>query len=101
MSDEQFLQIIQATGAFSENFLKCCRSKLGEVFQVDPNKIYPTDTWQDLYSLGFVNWDVLEIVLSLEEALKIEIDEEKVPIPSSKKQIGAWITEFISNCSSK
>jgi hypothetical protein len=99
MSDEIFLEAIQTTEDFSKNFISCCRSKLGEIFQVDPYKIYPTDTWQDLYNLKCADWEVLEIVFLLEDVLKIEIDEEKVPVPSPRKQLGTWIAEFISRCS--
>lgn len=99
ISDEQFLRAIHATENFSESFIKCCRSKLGEVFQVDSDKIYPTDTWQTLYKLKPVDWDILEIVFALEDILNIEIEEEKVPTTSPKQPIGVWIAEFISNCS--
>jgi hypothetical protein len=49
MSDQDFLSTIQMSGNYAENFIGCCRLELGNIFRVDPLKIYPTDKWRDLY----------------------------------------------------
>lgn len=77
--------------------VKCCRTVLGKAYQLSPEKLYPLDSFGDLINLPTPGWDMLELVLSLEETLGIGIDEEQVPDWTSKDTtLGKWIMDFLS-----
>jgi hypothetical protein len=100
MSDHDFLSAIQMSGTYAESFTAYCRLELGNIFKIDPLKIYPADKWRDLYCLVQRDWDMFEIVDSLEKGIGIEITDNQVPSPTwnGSKTIGLWISEFIKNC---
>jgi hypothetical protein len=109
ISNEQFCTLVytqvfclKKDSLFIIKFIEYLRLSLGEILGLEPEKIYPTDTWRYLYDVGrSYDWDLYEIVLRMEDELMIEISSEDVPFPSQKMEIGEWVAEFISNyCSS-
>jgi hypothetical protein len=98
MSDEEFIHRLQISGEVAAKTVKCCRTKLGNTFRVPPDKLYPDDIFRDIINLPTSEWDMLELVFSLEKTLNIEIDEEQVPNWTSKNiTLGIWIINFLKN----
>ncbi|MBD2491441.1 hypothetical protein [Aulosira sp. FACHB-615] len=96
MSDEEFIQNIKLSNKLSTKTVNCIRLELGKSFQVPAEKLYPDDKFIDIISLPCWEWDMIELVLALEETLKIDIDEEQVPDWTDKNiTLGQWIVEFL------
>ncbi|KYC35486.1 hypothetical protein WA1_06575 [Scytonema hofmannii PCC 7110] len=97
MSDEEFLHRLQLSGEVARKTVKCCRTELGKAYRLSPEKLYPDDSFRHLINLPTPGWDMLELVLSLEETLGAGIDEEQVPNWTSKDMtLGKWIVDFLS-----
>ncbi|MBD1907593.1 hypothetical protein H6F66_15775 [Trichocoleus sp. FACHB-6] len=95
MSDEEFMNMVRLPGDLFKKAAKCYRSKLGEMFRVPPEKIYPDDSFSELARLGTSDWDILEIVLFLEQILEVELDDTKVPEWNLKTTVGQWIIDLL------
>jgi hypothetical protein len=96
LKDLQFLNILGLDGNIAQQTVNCCRKQLGNSFRIDPEKLYPDDLFRDIIKLPAWDWDMLELILELENALNIEIDEELVPNWTSKNiTLGQWILEFV------
>lgn len=98
MSDDEFMDTVRLSGRVFKKEIKCYRSKLGEIFRVPPEKIYPDDSFGELSDLLTSDWDILEIVLFLEDILEVDLDETKVPEWNLKTTLGQWITDLLSRC---
>ncbi|MEH2109285.1 hypothetical protein [Nostoc sp.] len=99
MSDEEFLQKTQLSGETARKTVKCCRTELSKAFRLSPEKLYPYDKFLDIITLPSPEWDMMYLVLLLEEALDIGIDEEQVPNWTTKTvTLGEWIVDFLSRC---
>jgi len=99
ISDEEFLQKLQLSDELALRTVSCVRTELGKFFKIPPTKLYPDDKFREILSLPCWEWDMMELVLALEESLEIDIDEEQVPNWTSKDvTLGKWIVEFLSRC---
>ncbi|MCT7964394.1 MULTISPECIES: hypothetical protein [Oscillatoriales] len=98
MTDEDFLSELGFSGTKLKKVVKDYRSKLGDMFQVPPEKIYPNDKFGELSRLQPCDWDLLEIVLFLEDSLKVELDDEKVPDWNGTTNVGSWVADLLSKC---
>lgn len=99
MSNEEFLHRIQLSDEAARKTVKCCRTELSKAFRLTPEKLYPDDKFIDIISLPTPEWDMMELVLALEEALGIGIDEEQVPNWTTRTiTLGGWIRDFIARC---
>lgn len=98
MSNEEFLHRLQISDEVALKTVRCCRTQLGKTFKVPPEKLYPDDIFRDITNLPASEWDMLELVFSLEKSLTIEIDEEQVPDWICRKTtLGKWIINFLRN----
>jgi hypothetical protein len=98
MSDEEFLHRLQISGEVALKTVRCCRTELGKTFRVPPEKLYPNDIFRDIVNLPASEWDMLELVFSLEKTLSIGIDEEQVPDWICRDTtLGKWIINFLRN----
>lgn len=96
MNDEEFLQKLKLSDDLAIKTVSCVRTGLGKSFKIPPTKLYPDDKFREIISLPCWEWDMMELVLALEEILKIDIDEEQVPNWTSKDiTLGKWIVEFL------
>ena len=99
MSDEDFLNHLNLSSKLFTGAIKDYRLKLSEMFLIPPENIYPNDSFKELFSLPTPsNWELLEIVLSLEEVLEVEIDDTKLPEWQAKMFVGQWIKELLLKC---
>ncbi|MHC5734934.1 hypothetical protein [Nostoc sp.] len=99
ISDEDFLHRLQLSGETAIKTVKCCRSELGKSYRVSPEQLYPDDKFLDIIKLPTPEWDMLELVLALEEALGIRIDEKQVPDWTYRGiTLGEWIIDFLCRC---
>ncbi|MBD2524095.1 hypothetical protein H6G86_16955 [Nostoc sp. FACHB-133] len=99
MSDEEFLQKTQLSSEAARKTVKCCRTELSKSFRLSPEKLYPDDNFLDIINLPSPEWDMMYLVLPLEEALGIGIDEEQVPNWTTKTvTLAEWIVDFLSRC---
>lgn len=97
MSDEEFLHGIQLSSEAARKTVKCCRTELSKSFRLSPEKLYPDDKFRDIISLPTPEWDMMDLLFPLEEALGIGIDEEQVPDWTGKTvTLGGWIVDFLS-----
>ena len=53
--------------ALAQKTVECCRRQLEKAYQVPTNKFYPNDSFLDIINLPNSDWDMLELVLALEE----------------------------------
>lgn len=97
MSHEEFFEEIN----FSvEVFvIKCYRVKLGEIFLLPSKNIYPNDSFDEISQFAVSDWDILEIILFLEEILEIALDEDNTPGWTPRKTVGPWIKDLLLRCS--
>ncbi len=99
MSDEEFLTRVRLSGELFKKAVKYYRSRLSEIFRIPAEKIYPDDCFGALFRLPTrSNWELLDIILFLEEILEVELDETKVPECNFKTTVGQWIQELLLNC---
>ncbi|GBE92063.1 hypothetical protein [Nostoc cycadae] len=96
ISNEEFVHNIKLSSELAIKTVNCVRIELGKAFRVPAEKLYPDDKFLDIISLPCWEWDMIELVLALEEILKIGIDEEQVPDWTSKDiTLCQWIVEFL------
>jgi hypothetical protein len=100
LNDLQFLNILGLHGNVTEQTVNCCRKQLGNSSKIDPEKLYPDDLFIDIIHLPAWNWDMVGLVLELENTLNIEIDEKLVPNWTFKNiTLRQWIIQFIDRIS--
>ncbi len=88
---------LELSGELAEKTVNVCRSKFGKFYELPPEKLYPDDNFREILRLPTNGWDMLDVVLSLEDTLEIAIYEEQVPDWAFNDiTLGQWITELLS-----
>jgi hypothetical protein len=73
LKDLEFLKILGLKGNIAQQTVNCCRKQLGNSFKIDPEKLYPDDVFMDIICLPAWDWDMVELVIELENTLNIDI----------------------------
>ncbi len=61
-------------GDLARQVARVLRSLAGNTFRVPADRIYPEDTFQELFDESrWIDWDILELILALEDELNIAI----------------------------
>lgn len=98
ISDNEFLANINLADERARIAIHSFRSKLGEIYRIPPEKLYPDDSFRELLRLPNRGWDMLELIFLLEEALGVGIDVEQVPDWMNREvTLGVWISDLIHN----
>ena len=99
ISDEEFISRVGLSGETVKQAVKCYRSKLGEIYRIPADKLYPDRSFGELIRYPNSGWDMLEIIFILEDTLEVEINEEQVPNWTHRQTtLGQWIAELLSRC---
>nr|WP_290221770.1 hypothetical protein [Trichocoleus desertorum] len=98
ISDDEFLANINLSDERARVAIHSFRLKLGEIYRIPPEKLYPDDSFRELLRLPNRGWDMLEIIFLLEEVLGVGIDVEQVPDWTNREvTLGTWISELLLN----
>ncbi|MEA5472336.1 hypothetical protein [Spirulina sp. 06S082] len=100
LSDAEFIARIELLELPSELIaptIRAYRSMLGELYGIPPEKIYPNDSFREFSCLQTRDWGILELIFLIEDILKIDIYEEKVPDLTMTMNMGEWIKRLLLN----
>ena len=100
LSDSAFMERCRRPERLTIDVVAAYRARLGEMYKSPPEKFLPEDTFDDLEKLPqTIWWDVVGLVMAVEDALGISLDEKLLGHADRMKKgqtIGDWLVGVVA-----